>query len=203
MPAKNYNFILDEHLHILITQGNHEAFIELKRRYSIHANALCKKLLSQYPNTGVSLKELVAVCDDTFPIVLRKYLSGVSSFYLFWEKLATQAAMDHLVDFSYGAEGVFFSTIFSIDSDIEGKYGSLEFLKEKDQNREAKRQVFEVKSILEKYKKFFTETEKSLLNLVLSGLSISDIESTGIYSRSQLYLTFSNAIAKVKRYLKH
>ena len=33
MPKVSYNRILDEHLHTLIAQGNHEALERLKRRY--------------------------------------------------------------------------------------------------------------------------------------------------------------------------
>ena len=32
MPKVSYNRILDEHLHTLISQGNHEALERLKRR---------------------------------------------------------------------------------------------------------------------------------------------------------------------------
>ena len=201
MPSKTYNLVLDEHLYILITQGLYEAFAELKKRYHKHALVLCDELLTQYPNTGILKKELVAICDDNFPVVLRKYIVGASSFYRFWENCSRQVAMDFLINFSYGAEGVFFSTIFSIDQDIEGKYGSLEFLSERDQDKNLKREVFEVRNVLLKFNAFFTETEKSLLNLVLSGFSVYDLEKTGLYSKSQLYLTFSNAVEKVKKYM--
>ena len=114
---------------------------------------------------------------------------------------AKQEAMDFLVDFSYEAEGVFFSSTFSIDVDIEGKYGSLEFLHERDQNKDLKRKIFEARATLAKYDKFFTEVEKSLLNLAIAGYTVSDLEKTGIYSRSQLYLTFKTASEKMKKYL--
>ena len=201
MSTITYKHVLDEHLHILVAQGNHEAFVELKKRYHKHADVLCARLLTQYPKTGIAKKELVGICDSHFPTIIRKYMSGMSSFYLFWEMCAKQEAMDFLVDFSYEAEGVFFSSTFSIDVDIEGKYGSLEFLHERDQNKDLKRKIFEARATLAKYDKFFTEVEKSLLNLAIAGYTVSDLEKTGIYSRSQLYLTFKTASEKMKKYL--
>ena len=42
MPKRSYHRILDEHLHILITQGNHDAYQKLKRRYRYHSLTLCR-----------------------------------------------------------------------------------------------------------------------------------------------------------------
>lgn len=197
MP-KTYNRILDEHLHILITQGCYEAFIELKKRYHKHAQILCVGLLNQYQKTGITKTELVSVCDNHFPFVLKKYVSGLSSFYNFWETCTKQVAMDYLIEFSYEAEGVFFSGLFSIERDLV----NLELLQEKDTNKNLKRRVFEIRSVIAKYDLFFTEPEKALLNLVLSGYTISDLEKTGLYCKSTLYLTFNSAITKLKNYLK-
>ena len=197
MP-KTYNRILDEHLHILITQGCYEAFIELKKRYHKHAQILCVGLLNQYQKTGITKAELVSVCDNHFPFVLKKYVSGLSSFYNFWETCTKQVAMDYLIEFSYEAEGVFFSGLFSIERDLV----NLELLQEKDTNKNLKRRVFEIRSVIAKYDLFFTEPEKALLNLVLSGYTISDLEKTGLYCKSTLYLTFNSAITKLKNYLK-
>ena len=201
MPNKLYNKILDEHLHILITQGCYEAFLEIKKRYHKHAQIVCTKLLNQYQKTGITKVELVSVCDDNLPIVLRKYVSGLSSFYNFWERCTTQVAMDYLVDFSYGAEGVYFSGTFSIDQDLDGRLMSPELLKEKDESKAIKRQIFEIKSIIAKFEIFFTKVEVAILNLVLEGYSIADLEKTGLYCKSQLYLTYHSAIDKVKHYL--
>ena len=70
MPKKSYNTILDEHLHILIAQGNHEAYVKLVRRYRNHAAKLCHELLTQYEKTGVTVADLLAVCGDCFIGVL-------------------------------------------------------------------------------------------------------------------------------------
>ena len=201
MPNKTYNRVLDENLHILVTRGCHEAFLELKKRYHRHASVLCNKLLEQYPNTGISKKELVSISDTNFPIVVRKYVSGVSSLYIFWETCTKQVLMDYLVDYSYDAEGIFFSGTFSLEDLMDNKHGSFDFLNEKDPDRNLKRKVFEVKSILAKYDMFFTTAEKGVMNLVLSGYSLMELEKTGLYKKSQLYLTFKNAIEKIKRYL--
>ena len=45
MPKKPYNRILDEHLHILAAQGNHEAYLKLQKCYHMHALSLCAELL--------------------------------------------------------------------------------------------------------------------------------------------------------------
>ena len=67
MPHKSYHQILDEHLHILIAQGNHEAYNKLSYRYHRHSLTLVKDLLSKYTFTGVTNRELVLVCEDHFP----------------------------------------------------------------------------------------------------------------------------------------
>ena len=61
MPKKSYNNLLDDHLHILIAQGNHEAFEKLKKRYHYHAIHLCRDILRQYEKTGISAPDLVIV----------------------------------------------------------------------------------------------------------------------------------------------
>lgn len=202
MPIKPYSKILDEHLHILVTQGSYEAFLELKRRYHKHAQILCAKLLNQYQKTGITKVELVTVCDDHLPIILKKYVSGLSSFFNFWEKCATQVAMDYLVEFSYGAEGVYFSGTFSIDQDLEGRLIGAELLNEKSESKAIKRQIFEIRNVMAKYEMFFSEVERAVLNLILSGYSVADLEKTGLYCKSQLYLTYHNAINKVRHYLE-
>ena len=63
MPKRSYHRILDEHLHILITQGNHDAYQKLKRRYRYHSLTLCRDILSQYSKTGVTMQELITICD--------------------------------------------------------------------------------------------------------------------------------------------
>lgn len=69
MPRKSYNQILDEHLYILVAQGNHEAFIKLRKRYHKHALSLSTELIRQYNSSGITRADLVAVCEGYFPIV--------------------------------------------------------------------------------------------------------------------------------------
>ncbi len=73
MPKKSYNQILDEHLHILIAQGNHEAYNTLSKRYHIHASILVSELLKQYAYTGITRSELISVCEAHFVFVISKY----------------------------------------------------------------------------------------------------------------------------------
>ena len=79
-------------------------------------------------------------------------------------------------------------------------YGEL--IAERDDEKITKRQIFEVKTQLYKYKAFFTDQEFSIVNLILSGYSFADLEHGEMMSRTTLYLTFKNAVKKLKKYIK-
>ena len=108
MPKKSYNQILDEHLHILIAQGNHEAYNTLRKRYHIHASILVRELLDKYAYTGIPYNELISVCEEHFVFIISKYHPGRSSFYSFWKSSSSQCLMDYLVEHSYGADAYVF-----------------------------------------------------------------------------------------------
>lgn len=202
MPSKSFHHTLDENLHILITRGNHEAFVELKKRYHRHALILCNELLNQYLNTGITKKELMAVCDDHFPMVIAKYASGMSSFYLFWKESSLQSAMDYLVDNSYGGNAASFNGSISLNQDTNTRYNFEEILAEKEISWQYKRKLFEIKAIIERHKTSFTTSEIAILNCTINGYTIKDLEATGLYSKSHLYLTFNSAITKLSEFAK-
>lgn len=202
MPKKSYNKILDEHLHILVAQGNHEAFDELIRRYHKHAINLSKEILFRFPNTGVSLNDLVAVSSAHFLYVLSKFVVGRSSFYSFWRESATQVIMDYLIENSYGAEAFVFCGSFSLDQSDLNQNLVGEFLNHTQEEKQIKKLVFETKTILYKYKAFFNDSEKMILNLVLQGFSLKEISSIGVLAKSQIYLTYKSAIIKLKNYIE-
>ena len=202
MPKRSYNQILDEHLHILIAQGNHEAYNTLRKRYRIHASFLINDILRQYPDTGLSKKELVAVSEEHFIFVISKYVPLRSSFYTFWKRNTYQYLMDYLIDNSYEGEAYSFKGTFSLDQKKDEMHSFGEILAEKDDERSAKKLLFEIRSTLIKCDAFFTVPEKTLLNLIMQGYSLADFEQSGILKKSQVNLTYKSAIDKLKKYMK-
>ena len=132
MLKKSYNTILDEHLHILIAQGNHEAFVKLKRRYHYHSVKLCRDILSRYEEAGVTVSELMSVCNDTFILVVINFNPQLSSFYSYWKRVTTNDLLEYLSRNSYEGDAVTFKGCFSIDQEFEDNHGFANVLREKD-----------------------------------------------------------------------
>lgn len=198
MPKKPYNRILDEHLHILAAQGNHEAYLKLEKRYHMHALSLCAELLMQYPKSGISRKELVAICDDYFPLIIMKFNPTLSSFYSFWKESTTQELMDYMIENSYGADASSFCGTLSLDND---NHSYIEMIAEINEDQNLRRKIFEVKGLIHRNSVFFTSYEKTLLLLVLDGYTLKEIEYTELMSKSKIYLTFNSGIEKLKKCL--
>ena len=199
MPYKTYNRILDEHLHILIAQGNHEAYEKLKKRYHSHALSLCSEILFKYPDTGISKKELVGVCDNYFPFVVKKYDSSLSCFFSFWKESTSKEIMDYLLENSYGGEASGFRGTMSLDEGEDQRYDYSDTLAEKDDNQDRKVMIFELRNIITRNEVFFSSQEIALLKLVLEGYTLRDLEHSGLLKKTSLYLTFNTAIEKLKR----
>ena len=202
MPRKTYNQVLDEHLYILIAQGNHEAFNKLSKRYYKHAAVLVDDLLRQYTETGISHDELISACADHFPFVIMKFTPGRSSFYTFWKSNTWQSLMDYLVEYSYDGEAFTFKGSFSFDQKNDDFREFSEMIGERGDEKAFKRKIFEIKHIIHKFDVFFTSQEKTILKLILEGYSLADFEHTGILAKSQINLTYKSAIEKVRKYLK-
>ena len=203
MPKVSYNRILDEHLHTLISQGNHEALERLKRRYHYHSLALCHDLLNQYQKTGISTEELMAVCEGIFIFIVKKYDPSQSTFFSFWKELTIHRLMDYLIDNSYKADSTDINGNISLDQEFEDRHTLSEFIYEKDDDtREKKRKLFEIKNVIAQNDDVFTKQETALLNLILNGYTIADLEHSGVMSRSALYLTFKSATTKLQKLVK-
>ena len=203
MPKVSYNRILDEHLHTLIAQGNHEALERLKRRYHYHSLTLCHDLLHQYQKTGISVSELMAVCEGLFVFIVKKFDPSLSTFFSFWKEHTMHRLMDYLVDNSYKADSTDINGNISLDQEFEDKHSLSEFISERDDDtREKKRQLFEIKNVIANHEDVFTKQEAALLNLVLSGYTIADLEHSGVMSRSALYLTFKSGTEKLQKLIK-
>ena len=202
MPKVSYHRILDEHLHTLVAQGNHEAYDKLKKRYHYHSLALCRDILKQYSKTGISIRELLTVCEDEFAFVVKKYDPSGSSFFTFWKEVTLHKVMDYLIDNSYMSDTAGFRNAISIDQEFDDKHTLSDYISEKDENRERKRQIFEIKNVIAKHDDVFLKQESALLNLILDGYTIADLEHSGVMSRSKLYLTFNSAVAKLRKLIK-
>ena len=199
MPKKSYNNILDEHLHILIAQGNHEAFERLEKRYRSQAVYLCREILKQYEQTGISSADLLTVCDSSFRSIVEKYDAELSSFFSFWKQIASHQIMEYLTDNSYTAEASTFKGSISIDQGLEDNRPFADLLCEIDDSKNKRKRIADIKRIIKRHLLHFTKQESSMLNLILDGYSIPDLEHSGIMSRSSLYLTFNAAVEKLRK----
>lgn len=204
MPNKSEERLLDEHYLSLIAQGNHDAFIELGKRYHKHSSHLVKDLLIKYPDTGVTRKELILVCDNHFPFVISKYnpLRG-ASLLTFWKESTEKVAMDYLYENSYQGGAYSFRGVISFDEENDLAMNYSELLAEKDDAKRNKRRIFEIKTIIYRHKNEFTKQEFILLNLALSGFTYVDFERADVMSRTTVHLTFKNAIKKLTKLVKN
>ena len=198
MLKRSYNRILDEHLHILIAQGNHEAYQRLKKRYRFHALKLCRDILSQYSKSGITISDLLVVCDDCFPFAVGKFDSSLSSFFSFWKEMTTQTIMDYLVNNAYTADASEFSGAISMDQEFEDRHVFSDYIAENDDDLHKRKMIRDLRNIIAKNECSFSIKEYALLNLILDGYSIGDLEHTGLLSRSKIYLTFNSAVKKLK-----
>ena len=199
MPKKSYNLILDEHLHVLITQGNHEAFERLKKRYRYHAINLCQDILKQNDDSGVLVPDLLAVCNSYFRFTVEKFVLGLSSFFSFWKQTVTHYVLRYLLDNSYTGEASIFRGVVSVDQSNANNHSFAELLCEIDDSKLKRKKIAEMRRIIDKHELHFTKQESTLLNMILDGYSIPDLEHSGVMSRSSLYLTFNIAIDKLQK----
>ena len=203
MPlSKSYNRLLDEHLHILIAQGNHEAFLKLARRYRDYSVALTKETLETYTNTGVSFSDVMTVCSDHFIYVVKKYDASQCSFYAFWKESTSQAIMDYLIDNSYQANAKMFKGFINLDEDLGERKLFTEQLNEYDDNGYLEKAIREVRAIIKQNKDVFKKKEIAILHLILEGYSINELTHSGLLNRSALYLTFNNACEKLRKIIE-
>jgi len=199
---KSYRRILDEHLHILIAQGNHEAYLKLLRRYKDYAENLAHELLDQYPGSGVLVTEITAVCSNRFSYIVRKYDPQLCSFYTFWRESSEQAIIDYFIDNSYLASAKAFRGFIHYDEEVDERRLNYERIAENDEDKYVDKVVRELKRVLNRHKDKFKKQEFAVMYLTLEGYSIKELEHTGMMSRSSLYLTFTAACDKLKTILE-
>lgn len=202
MPKRSLHQALDEQLHNLIAQGNHEAYERLMKRYKFHTFNLCRDVLAQYSDTGLTIKELVTVCDSFFQSVVRKFDSSLNSFFSFWKGMVFRRITEYLIDNSYILEFEGTRGFISLDEDFEDRHPAVDMICEKDDERIKRRYLFEIKNVLLKNLDSFTDQESMVLRFVLDGYSLPELEHSGVMSMSTLYLTFKAATAKLQKLLK-
>ena len=203
MAPKTYNRILDEHLHILITQGNHEAYLYLVKRYRKYFKGLTCEMLEKYPSSGVSFKELMAICSQLFPHIIRKYdPQRLSSFFIFWRESSEKAIVDYLLENSYLANAAMFRGFVSFDEEADERRFAGERIAEFNEHHYNEKRIEELKRIIHAHRKEFKHQEFAMLTLMLEGYDLNDLEHSGMMSRSSLYLTFNNACDKIRKYIQ-
>ena len=203
MPQKSFNTVLDDYLLILVAQGNHEAYERLKKRYHCHAIRICKDILEQYEKSGVTTKDLVIVCDSDFRSIVEKYDAELSSFFSFWKQSACHYVMRYLEDNSYNADASSFKGSVSIDQEFDDNHSFADLLCEIDDSKIKRKKIIDVKRIIARNESRFTQQESAMLNLILDGYSIPDLEHSGLMSRSSLYLTFNAAVEKLQKIINY
>ena len=200
MPRKNQDCVVDEHLLTLIAQGNHDALTELQRRYHKQSLHLVHQILNQYPHTGITLKELMAVCDSHFRFTVMKYNNNMSSsFMTFWREGTKNAVMDYLIENSYNGGAISFRGVISFNEANDDSLGFSEMIAELNESKNTNKRIFELRTQLYHFKSYFTDQEFSIMNLILVGYTFSELEHSGMTVRSNLYLTFKNASKKLKK----
>ena len=204
MPNKSYNRVLDEHLLALIAQGNHDALRQLEKRYHKHSLHLARELLVKYPETGITKRELAAVCDEHLSFLIAKYNPLLfNSFLTFWRRSVENVAVSYIKENSYNCGAMLFRGVISFDETNNNELSYAERIAEKDDNKLVEKRTAEVKELVQHHKGLFTNEEFNLIILVLEGYSFKELEHNGMMSRTVLYLTFKSASKKVRNLVKH
>lgn len=198
MPRKSFDRSLDEHLHTLVSQGNHEAYQRLAKRYNNHSASLCREILTKYPKTPANFNDLMGICRNIFPLIVKKYDHGLSSFFSYWKEQSKQHIIDYLIDCDETADNVDLRFSFSLDDGFDNRHTFSDYLCEKDDDRYRRRLVFEIKNLIARNEKGFTRQELTLLRLIFEGYSILELEHTGLLKKSAIYLTFKSSVNKLK-----
>ena len=110
--------------------------------------------------------------------------------------------MTYLVNNSYGATPENAKAPLSLDQRNDDKRPLVDTISETDEDYLWRRKVFEIKSIIAKNDNYFTGQESALLNFILDGYTLAELEHSGVMKKSTLYLTFNTAVDKLQIVLK-
>ena len=78
-----------------------------------------------------------------------------------------------------------------------------DLLCEIDDSKIKRKKIIYVKRIIARNESRFTQQESAILNLILDGYSIPDLEHRGLMSISSLYLTFNAAVEKLQKIINY
>jgi len=203
MPKRNnHHRVLDEYLILLITQGNHEAYETLRKRYHRHSLSLANEIAKSHQKAGLPISEIIAVCDYYFPAAVSRYNHFQSSFFHYWREMTSHYVLNYIIDLCYTEKSLILKTIFSIDDPIDEKHSVQDVLAERDEDILKKKAIEEINHIVKRHKSAFEKNELSLLELMLEGYSIGELEHSGLMAKSTLYITFNIAVNKLQKIMK-
>lgn len=196
---KTKNRALDNYLHSLIAQGNHLAYLRLKKRYEKYSRIICKQALERNLDSGVTLADLFAVCSACFKEIILKYNPQKLPFYSFWKDVATQEINDYFLINSYNAKARTFNGIINLDEENDEKKLNLELIRETDEDYIREKNRRDALRIIDLNTTSFSHKELVVLHYILDGYTIKELEHGDLMSRSMLYLTYNNAIKKLRK----
>lgn len=199
---KTKNRALDLHLHSLVAQGNHSAFLLLKQRYEKYSRIVSKQVFEKNQDSGVTTMDLFSVCISCFKDILVKYDPQKKAFYDFWKKITEQEMNDYMLVNSYKAKAKTFNGVISLDSEDEEKKINLELIRENDEDYIKEKFRKEIVKLIDAHKDSFTIKEFVILHYTLEGYSIQELEHGDIMSRSSLYATSHTASRKLAELIK-
>lgn len=195
------DYLTDDYLHSLCAKNIPGAYEKFFQKYQVFSRKLVKQIQINYPGSGVSLEDLLAVCDSHFHIVVKKFDPNSGIFYSFWRTLIEREVMDYLMENSYKGKARTFAGIYVLDEEMDERQTYCEYLREDDDNHFSVQQIKELKLFLKQNSTKFDANELLVLNLNLEGYSLSEIEATGVIKRSTLYLTYNKAVDKLRKLL--
>ncbi|NLZ15862.1 MAG: hypothetical protein GXY27_04230 [Erysipelotrichaceae bacterium] len=202
MPAKiTKDYLTDDYLHSLCAKNIPGAYEKFFRKYQMFSRKVVKQIQINYPNSGVSFEDLLAVCDSHFHIIVKKYDPNSGNFYSFWHTLIEREVMDYLMENSYKGKARVFAGVYTLDEEMDERQACYEYLREDDETHLTERQIKELKLFLKQNSSKFEANELLVLNLNLEGYSLSEIEATGVMKRSTIYLTYNKAVEKLRKLL--
>ena len=196
------NRAIDLHLHTLVAQGNHSAFLKLKNRYEKYSRIISRQFYEKNLDSGVEFFDLFLVCMSSFKSVLVKYDPQGRPLYDFWKKVTEQALYDYLLVNSYKAKAKTFNGVISLDYEEEEKKLNLELIRENDEDYLKDKLKREIIKIIDSHKDSFSKKEFLILHYNLEGYSIRELEHGEIMSRSSLYATSNSANRKLEELIR-
>ncbi|NLB48391.1 MAG: sigma-70 family RNA polymerase sigma factor [Erysipelotrichia bacterium] len=203
MPKKlPRNRLTDEYLHTLCAQGNHDAYMLLANRYQRYSRKIINQILEEYPGSGISFHELMAVNNDRFPYIVQKFNPELNYFYAFWRKVISRSIMDYVMQNSYNARARTFKGTFILDDENDERIAICRYLHEEDESYLIQWQIREIAELVETNAQLFEYKERLVLQCIFQGLTLSEIAKSGLIKRSTLYLTYNKVIEKLKKLLK-